>query len=234
MPAPLAKALLLSVRARLRSGKGRRLAPYPEIFLPYARGKSFADVGSMWNVEGRFALEAEAGGATSVTAVDVMPEADSFRAERERRGPHVRFVRADANGEDLVKRVGVHDVVWSSGVLYHQPSPLLTVERLAALAGETLLVQSATVPEVPGLPQACVLYPGLDRESRETFGRVFPGAMGLGTPFEPDQGNTNWWWGITPSALQAMVEVQAGLEMIDVLRGPTETVVVAKRTARER
>ena len=231
MPAPLAKALLLGVRARLRSGRGSRIAPYPEIFLPYARGKSFADVGSMWNVEGRFALEAEAGGAASVTAVDVMPEADSFRTERERRGSHVRFVRADANAADLVAAVGVHDVVWSSGVLYHQPSPLLTVERLAALAAETLLVQSATVPEVPGLPQACVLYPGLDRGSRETFGRVFPGAMGLDSPFEPEQGYANWWWGITPSALRGMVEVQPGLEVVDVLRGPTETVVVATRTS---
>lgn len=234
MPAPLANALLLGVRAKLRSGRGQRLAPYPEIFLPYARGRSFADVGSMWNVEGRFALEAEAGGATCVTAVDVMEEADSFRAERERRGPHVRFVHADANAEDLVERVGVHDVVWSSGVLYHQPSPLRTVEGLAALAGETLLVQTATIPEVPGLPQACVLYPGLDRSSREAFGRVFPGAIGLDTAFEPGQGYANWWWGITPSALRAMVEVQPGLEVIDVLRGPTETVVVAKRTPHER
>jgi hypothetical protein len=40
--------------------------------------------------------------------------------------------------------------------------------------------------------------------------------------------------GITPSALRSMVEVQAGLEVVDVLRGPTETFVVANRASHGR
>lgn len=231
VPAALARALLLGVRARLRSGRGARLPAFEQIFLPHVAGRSFADVGAMWNVEGRYSLAAESGGATAVTAVDAMPETPGFRAAREGRGDHLRFVLADANAADLVERVGVHDVVWSSGLLYHQPNPVHTVERLAALTRHTLLLHTATIPEVPGLPQACVLYPGLDDRSREAFGRVFPGAVGLTSPFRPEEGYANWWWGITPSALRAMVEVQPGLEVAEVLRGPTETVVVARRTA---
>lgn len=231
MPAALARALLLGVRARLRSGLGPKLPPFEEIFLPQVPGRSFADVGAMWKVEGRYSLAAAAGGASSVTAVDAMPETPSFRAARKERGPAVRFVLADANSVDLVELVGVHDVVWSSGLLYHQPNPLHTVGRLAALTRHTLLLHTATVPDVPGLPQACVLYPGLDEGARKTFGRVFPGAMGLTTPFRGDEGYANWWWGITPSALRAMVEVQPGLRVVEMLRGPTETVVLAERSA---
>lgn len=230
MSAALARAQLLAIRARRKLGRRRVLPPYREIFLPHVRGRSFADIGAMWSVDGRYALEAQAGGAATATAVDVMPESPSFRAAREQRGPSVRFVRTDVNDPESAERVGVHDVVWSSGLLYHQPSPLHTVGRLAALAGETLLVHSATVPEVPGLPQACVLYPGLDDGARRAYGRIYPGSVGLETPFEPAGGYANWWWGISPSALRAMVGIQPGFEVVEVVRAETDTVVIARRS----
>jgi hypothetical protein len=221
---------MLAARLRRRArGRDAALPPYPEIYLPYARDRSFADIGTMWSVNGRYAFEAEAGGASKVTAVDVMVPTEEFERELARRGSEVRFVRADITQRESLAAVGTHEVVWCSGVVYHQPNPLTAVEHLAAICSDVLLVQSATIPEVPGLPQACVLFPGLGPADRAPYARVFPDAIGLGTDFDPDATVANWWWGITPSALRGMVSAQAGFSVERVVRGAFGTVVIARR-----
>lgn len=231
--AVLARALILAARVRRRLGIDNPLPPYPDLFLPHSRGRSFADVGAMWSVHGRYSFAAEEGGATQVTAVDAMEETAEFLAEHERRASHVRFVRGDLTDPGLADSVGEHDVVWSSGVLYHLPSPLVGVEHLCAMTREVLLVQSATIPEVPGLAQACVFYPGLKRPEAGAYGRVYPGSVALETPFDPAGGYANWWWGITATALEAMVACQPGFEVLETVRGSLGTVVIARRRTRE-
>ena len=227
----LARALLAGTRIRRRMGRTPAgLPPYRELFGPHVPGRSFADVGAMWSVHGRYSFEAEEEGAARVTAVDGMGRTPEFDAEHARRGSSVRFVQGDVNDPATIEAAGVHDVVWSSGVLYHVPSPLLTIERLCSMTGERLLLQSATIPEVPGLPQACVLYPGLSEGDRRPYARVFPGAVALESPFEPDAPYSNWWWGITPSALRQMVAVQPGFEVTDVVARPLGTFVAARRS----
>jgi len=228
--AVLARGLILAARARRRLGLDKPLPPYPDLFLPYARGRCFADVGAMWNVHGRYSYLAEDGGASRVTAVDAMEQTPEFLAEHERRGSSVRFVRGDLTDPGLPGVVGQHDVVWSSGVIYHLPNPLVGIEHLCAMTREVLLVQSATIPEIPGLSQACVFYPGLERGEAGAYGEVFPGSVALETPFEASGGYANWWWGITPSALRAMVGSQPGFEVVKTVRGSLGTVVVATRT----
>lgn len=227
--AVLARALMLAARVRRRLGAENPLPPYPDLFLSYARGRSFADVGAMWSVHGRYAFEAEAGGAAQVTAVDAMAETPEFLAEHRRRGSQVRFVRGDLTDPDLAQRVGEHDVVWSSGVAYHLPNPLVGIEHLGAMTRDVLLLQSATIPEVPGLSQACVFIPGLDRPEARAYGRVYPGSIALETPFDPSAGYANWWWAITSSALEAMVACQPDFEVVETVRGSLGTVVIARR-----
>src|SRR3954451_15654808 len=121
----LARTWMLAARLRRRArGRDAALPPYPEIYLPYARDRSFADIGTMWSVNGRYAFEAEAGGASKVTAVDVMVPTEEFERELARRGSEVRFVRADITQRESLAAVGTHEVVWCSGVVYHQPNPL--------------------------------------------------------------------------------------------------------------
>ena len=229
----LARTWMLVARLRRRASRGSgALPPYREVFLPLVRGRSFADVGAMWSVHGRVSFEAEEGGASAVTAVDGMEPTAEFEAEHRRRSSKVRFVHGDINDPATVQAVGTHDVVWSSGVVYHVPSPLLTIERLCSLTRETLVVQSRTIPEVPGMRQACVLFPGLSDRDRAPYARVFPGAEGVSTPFDPARWYANWWWGITPTALRAMVDCQPGLEVTRTITRPFDALVVASRVAR--
>jgi hypothetical protein len=109
----------------------------------------------------------------------------------------------------------VHDVVWCSGVLYHAPHPILTLQRLRELTGQTLLLATETLPEVPGLRRAAVFAPA-------------PGSHPAHTePFDPRAGYGPWWWGLTPSAVIAMVQA-AGFVVRETHRTPLHLTVVGE------
>ena len=201
-----ARAWIAAHRARARLQ--RRTVDRLEIVREFAPGRSFLDVGCMWNVHGGVAFAAEAAGATPVTGVDVMAETPEFRAERDRRGSAVRFVQGDLHDERVLAEAGEHDVVWCSGVLYHAPNPVQTLECLRAVTGSWLLLATEVLPDVPGLPGATVLYPALDDAGRRAFAGAPGGpALGVTTPYDPAEGYGNWFWGITPCALDGLLRV---------------------------
>ena len=231
MPAvPLiANAWIRAAQARRRVK--RRLRPNPprgELVRRYARGRSFVDVGTMWAVDGEIAFLAEESGATRVTAVDAMEETPGFRDKHERRGSSVRFVRGDVHHDETLEAVGVHDVVWCSGVIYHAPHPIQTLDCLRRITGDLLILGSQTIPEVPGLPQACVLYPGLDESGRSPYRAAFPHALAISEPFDPSNWYGNWWWGFTPSALRGMLAT-LDFEVVDSVEEPFDVYLVARR-----
>ena len=217
-------------RARRAARRVLRREPPPlrDLVGRLAPGRSFADIGCMWRVDGAIAFAAEEAGATSVTGLDYMDPTERFEAERARRGSAVRFVQGDLHDPAVLAQVGTHDVVWCSGVLYHAPHPLLTLERLRSITAETLMLGSATIPEVPGVPQACLFLPGLSDARRAAFRGAWIGTpMGVATSFDAQEGYANWWWAITPSALDAMLRA-SGFEPVETVRHPFYTAVVAR------
>jgi hypothetical protein len=118
--------------------------------------------------------------------------------------------------------------VWCSGVLYHAPHPLLTLARLRSITGQTLILATETIPEVPGLRGGCVFYPGLGERDRRAHAVARPEgrAVGIDSRFERSQSYTAWWWGISRSALRGMLEA-SGFEIREELGGPLHATVVA-------
>jgi hypothetical protein len=51
--------------------------------------------------------------------------------------------------------------------------------------------------------------------------------MGIATPFARAEQHTNWWWAITPSALDAMLRT-TGFTPVETVRHPFYTAVVAR------
>ncbi len=204
----------LSVRLRQRLSRGE---PPREAFVAeHAAGRSFADVGCMWQVDGGIAFAAEDAAATRVSGMDLMGRTPAFDAEHARRDSKVRFVQGDLHDEAALERLGVHDVVWCSGVLYHAPHPLLTLERLASVTGQTLLLATETLPERRFAKNVCVFAPE-------------PGVHPTHTePFDPARGYVNWYWGITPSALRAMLGA-TGFSVEEEHRTAFHATVVAHR-----
>ena len=151
----------------------------------HAAGRSFADVGAMWQVEGAIAFAALDAGATRVTAMDLMPPTPRIDASP------IRFVQGDLHDAAVMEEVGEHEVVWCSGVLYHAPHPLLTLERLRSITTGTLLLATEVLP-LPG--RFAAFAPGR---------RLHPARP---APLDPAKRYGNWFWLPTPGAVRAMLE----------------------------
>ncbi len=168
----------------------------------------------MWNIHGAMCFAAEESGARTVTGVDVMAPTQRFLGEIERRGSKVRFVAGDVHDAATIATVGPHEVVWCSGVIYHAPHPLLTLERLRELTTGTLLLATETIPETPGRRGTCVIAPGPGDH---------PGAR---PPEGPGAGYGPWYWGISGSALRTMLTL-TGFQITEEHRLPFHTTIVA-------
>ena len=119
-------------------------------------------------------------------------------------------------------------MVWCAGVLYHSPYPWLTLVRLRELTSEKLVLATASLPEVPGVSQAMVLYPGLSDRDQALYHRWGPTAQrGLRIPTLGEDPYAPWWFGITPSALRGMLRA-AGFEPEEEWGDPFGRYVVAR------
>ena len=238
---PLASAWIGANRVRRNlQRRYRPILPRDELIRRHAPGRTFADVGAMWGIDGELSFLAEDSGATAVTAVDMHPASEKFEAERKRRNSKVRYVQGDLHDPATIEEVGKHEVVFCAGVLYHAPNPLHTLEALRGMTSDTLILLTATIPEVPGIEGACVFYPGMSEAGRRAYVPASPGPrLGITHDFVPDgsadaelgAGHSgtydNWWWGITPSALNGML-VAAGFEVIESGSEPFDGRAIAR------
>jgi tRNA (mo5U34)-methyltransferase len=162
-------------------------------------GKTVLDVGA-W--DGFFSFEAERRGASRVLATDSFSWSgegwgtkDGFELARRTLGSRVEDRELDVL--DLSPdSVGVFDVVFFLGVLYHMKHPLLALERVSSVTRE-LLIMSTFVDATWTRRPAAAFYPRAEANSDPTN-----------------------WWGPNPGAVVAMLET-AGFTRVDVVDGPT-------------
>ena len=176
----------------------------------FAPGRSFADIGCMWGVNGEHAFLAEDAGATRVVAVDVFGPTPEFDERHRARGSNVEFVLGDITRRATLNAIGVVDVVFCAGVLYHHPSPFDLLVALRRICRQTLILRTSTIPEVRGLRNAAVFFPMLSAGQRELWNLRSLGLMhqaGISDPFDASQGYGNWFWGLTPSCLESLLQM---------------------------
>jgi hypothetical protein len=181
-------------------------------------GKSFADIGCMWNVDGEYSFVAEESGARSVIGVDVISPTAEFERKRRERGAKIEFIQGDGVSPEVMEKIGQVDVVLCSGVLYHHPSPFHMLVSLRELCRETLILASATIPESGAMRQVAVYYPGLSKKDRRVWDAgQYRGSKrwAINLPYEPGLCYRNWFWGMTPSCIKAMAET-AGFRVEEV------------------
>ena len=195
-----------------RAWRGDDVGEYarlPQYIRQHAGGRSFADIGCMWGVNGEYSFCAEEAGATTVKAVDVFGPTPEFEAKKRERNSSVEFILGDVTERQTLERIGPVDVVFCAGVLYHHPSPFDLLAALRALCRQTLILRSSTIPEIKGLPNAAVYFPMLKPKARGLWDLAslgVPRQVGITDAFEPDQGYGNWFWGLTPSCLASLLE----------------------------
>ena len=198
---------------RWRARRGEPVGNYD--FLPgyirkFSPGRSFADIGCMWGVNGEYAFLAEEAGATRVVAVDVFGPTPEFDEKHRARRSNVEFLLGDITRSATVESIGGVDVVFCAGVLYHHPSPFDLLVALRRICLRTLILRTSTIPEVRGLRNAAVFFPMLPPDQRELWSLESLGLhhqAGISNAFEPSQGYGNWFWGLTPSCLESLLQL---------------------------
>lgn len=204
-----------------------------EIWLDLIRrsvpGQTFIDVGCMWKVNGAYTFHALASGASEATGLDINPATPEFEERNEREGGSVRFVQADLNDPELPQRIGQFDVVFCSGVLYHVPNMLQSLEQLRRLCRGQLILTTASITERE-TPNAAVFLPSMGQEARETLNFAGPyRKRGLDSDVIAERGYANWLWLPTASCVRAMVGF-AGFDIQACYEHRRVTTVVAHTT----
>lgn len=148
------------------------------------RGKTVLDIGA-W--DGFFSFEAERRGAARVLATDSFcwgaegwGTKEGFDTARKILGSRVEDLEIDVM-ELTTETVGVFDLVLFVGVLYHMRHPLLALERVAAVTGDQLILDTHTAMTEEERP-VMLFYPGSELNDDATN-----------------------WWGANPSAIEAML-----------------------------
>jgi len=207
-------------------------------------GKTFADVGGLWGTVNEQVTVAAAAGATSLTMIDLAPrdgtEHDLWKLfdqrRRKRRVGEVTCINGNIDDTATIDQAGTFDVVHCSGVLYHCPQPLHTLRQLRAITRETLVLGTATMPEVVSTstgtvrvePGAAMLVPALTQSQRVVFGEWLrengvTQAHGVNHALETAwnfsseqwQAYAPWWWFFTRDYVAALLEV-AGFEVRNI------------------
>lgn len=193
-------------------------------------GDSFADIGCMWGVNGRYAFLAEEAGATRCVGVDVFGPTPEFESEKRARRSGVEFVLGDVTRSATIEAVGVVDVVFCAGVLYHHPSPFDVLSALRQMCGRTLILRTSTIPEMRGVENAAVYFPLLSDRSRSLWRLDRLGLaqqVGITDEFDPGEGYGNWFWGLSPSCLIALLRT-AGFEVLHRFTEPFAQTVICR------
>ena len=171
----------------------------------YAPFNTFADIGCIWRVDGAFSFFAEESGARRVVGVDIY-ESKRFEEERTKRNSKVEFICGDINNREIVKKVGLCDIVFCSGVLYHIPNLLHFLSVLRTICVKTLILSSRTIPEINGLKNTLVFYPFLNQKQKR-FWSLGSGHKTADKPYEPGNEYSTWFWGVSLSCIESMLKV---------------------------
>jgi tRNA (mo5U34)-methyltransferase len=153
---------------------------------PDLTGKTFLDVGA-W--DGGFSFEAERRGAKRVLATDQFvwnanswASKDGFDFAKRALNSKVEDLNIDPL-ELSPETVGMWDIVLFAGVLYHSKHPLLSLEKVASVTRELLILETETDMEWHGRP-AMAFYPN-DELSGDPYNwcgpnlRCIKGMLGL-------------------------------------------------------
>lgn len=163
-------------------GRDKTFAKIKRIQMPAdLSGKSVLDIAA-W--DGAFSFEAERRGARRVVALDSTQYRDAgwegFDYAKQALNSRVEKLDMDLS---LLSpgSVGTFDVVFCLGLLYHLPNPVSTMQQIAAVTSEMMILETHTDLEFCRRP-AAAFYPGVEL-----------------------RGDASNWWGFNTEGVRALL-----------------------------
>ena len=168
--------------------------PIDQWIIDRVKGRSFVDIGGIGvdSCNERVTLAAKAG-AHVYKMADIRPgehhEWSTFRRICREKGVHgvVELDRVDVrNRANLRERVGVCDIVHSTGINYHLPSPADGIWNVRSITGRYLITNTVTFPQRVEnefgsviLPEGGVLFgAALTEAERRVLNKYYKNSLG--------------------------------------------------------
>jgi hypothetical protein len=192
----------------------------------YVKDRTFIDLGCMWKVQGYFSYFAASSGASAVTAIDIYPETEKFFSYQAKSPRPIEFIRGDINDPNLINQLQQFEIVFASGLLYHMANPLAFINNLKKICSQTLILGTMIIPEINGLDNMAVFYPGLSRRQSKLW-RLPLYQQGVDNAVNKDDKYSNWFWGFTSSCVESFLQY-ADFEIIEKYIRPFEAIFVAR------
>ena len=193
-------------------------------------GKTFADVGGLWNTIGEKVSVAAAAGAKKLTMIDVLPEDNEWWDKFKDRIISFNITDCECISGDINSvSVGTFDVVHSSGILYHLPNPISYIEKLCQITNEYLVLTTAIIPGLiinrHGIlitkPGRSLYVPSLSQREKKIYARFYTGGnkeMLLGGINHEAvftlQNYSPWWWLMTVETIKSICNI-AGFDILE-------------------
>lgn len=219
-----------------------RFAKVDEWLSGCVEGKSFVDIGGLWQVRCERASLAYASGARSIAVMDISPldapEWEQLTEHLEGKGVPRGLCRHIS--ADLGKCDATFEVATCCGVTYHLPFLLENLHKLNHSVSKNLIISGHALPtkieNAAGrleLPDGSAIFvPALSDNERAVLNEMWPGGGKYGldsdAAFEfkleghpsPYHMYIGWWWLPTYSCWTRMLEV-SGFEVLDRWTGNT-------------
>ena len=216
-------------------------------------GKTFAEVGGLWNTVNERVSLALAAGCREATMIDIQPLENTLWTRfhdrcRELGVSGYRSVCGDICDDRIVAE-GPFDVVHCAGVIYHCPNPLVAIRNLITITRERVMVSSVAIPERIAnragtfhTPAGCCLFvPALGDHQRAILRGTPDLALHLALDFSSGRDERGvlsadgrfrygpWWWLYTAETFVRMVASFDNVRIEKTWERPHRVTVLARR-----
>jgi hypothetical protein len=200
------------------------------VIREHAAHLSFIDFGGLWGTLNEKVTVASLAGARSTAIADMQPRDNYLWRDFRKRCADLGvsgYAEHIVNLDDphLREKIGAYDFVHCSGIIYHAPSPLLSIAQLRSITNRYLLIGSMVVPErvdnaagsLDFTGGTMLFLPAIDAGRHAIMARHFDASGIRIAPINAERSEpfwlggapnySPWWWLYSASTLRAMLEV---------------------------
>lgn len=183
-------------------------------------GKTFADIGPLWETVNERVSVAHRAGAKTVSAIDKFSFEEPHWAAFHDRMKQCGIVNYESLSLNILEYDGpAFDVVHCGGVLYHAADPIHLIKKIRSITKERLIMTSTVTPEniqnefgTFSLPEGSMVFvPALSSDNKRILSKHWSmflrgrtdGGLIHDCGWHVDNYD-HWWWLFTPAVLIAM------------------------------
>jgi len=219
----------------------RKYSWLPDMWIEdLVKNKTFIDVGGVAYTCNEKISIAHESGAKDLTMLDIAGLYDKSKIDaddgawlafhqrmKEKKIENYHSIKANIDNVHL----GIYDLVYCNGVIYHTPNPLYTLKKISNITKKYLILGTTRIPErieiegniLESQPSSCLFVPNLNLFQKEILSKFFISQgdhrifHGINKEVEWSYDQCNAWWNVmTDGFVEGMLKT-LGFQILETL-----------------